>query len=520
MTTVVLGLDGAAFELIEDWIDSGDLPNLAKLTSEGAAMDMKSCLPPVTSPNWRCYASGVNPGKLGVFWWERVNRDTHSVEPISSSEQFDGGEYWDLLDGNVSVINFPTGSPPSKVNGRFIAGGPDCEQTEYTHPRYLEDQLRDEYDYQVHPDNLSQLSKDDQENDCVEEIHRLIEQRFQVLEDQLESGEYTLIHATIFYINVLQHFYWDREVVRTAWEIIDEHIGRLLDSDELDHLFVMSDHGSNRIEVEFNINTWLKEEGYLVRQTGANDLMKRVGITRERVLPILDRLGARSLARRIVPDRVKSRVPDSEGRVKRGVKGDLIDWEESTAVASGQGPVYVLADPVSERRATRDELVEALDGIKDPTGTPVVEAAKPAEAVYDGPYTDAGPDILLDQAPNVYINGGIGSDQAFAEPDTWAGENKDTGLFVAHGPDVDPEVTVEDMRITDIAPTLLALHDEPVPEAMDGTVRTELFAEGTEMSQRELQYDDIRWVEAEREEASRTGDAVHSRLADLGYVDE
>jgi hypothetical protein len=76
------------------------------------------------------------------------------------------------------------------------------------------------------------------------------------------------------------------------------------------------------------------------------------------------------------------------------------------------------------------------------------------------------------------------------------------------------------MRITDIAPTLLALHEEPIPEAMDGTVRTELFAEGTEMSQRELQCDDIRWVEAEREEAGRTGDAVHSRLANLGYVDE
>jgi predicted AlkP superfamily phosphohydrolase/phosphomutase len=519
MTTVVLGLDGAAFELIRDWIDAGDLPNLQKLTSEGAAMDMQSWLPPVTCPNWRCYASGVNPGKLGVFWWERVNRDTQSIEPTSSSEQFDGGEYWTLLDGKVSIINFPTGSPPSEVDGEFIAGGPGSEQTDYTHPPELEEELRAEYDYQVHPELLSQLSKDDQENDCVDEIHRLIEQRFEVLEDRLESGEYELIHATVFYINVLHHFYWDREVVRTAWEIIDEHIGRLLDSDELDHLFVMSDHGSNRIEVEFNVNTWLESEGYLVRQTGASDLMKQVGITRERVLPVLDQLGVRSLARRIVPDRVTSRVPDSQGRVKRGVKGDLIDWEESMAVASGQGPVYVLAESISERRAIRDELVEALDGLQDPTGMPVVEAAKPAEAVYDGPYTDAGPDILLDQAPNVYINGGIGSDQAFAEPDTWAGENKDTGLFVAHGPDVDPEVTVEDMRITDIAPTLLTLHEEPIPETMDGTVRTELFAEGTEMSERGSQYGDIRWVKAETTGGSQTEYAVHSRLADLGYIE-
>jgi predicted AlkP superfamily phosphohydrolase/phosphomutase len=293
MTTVVLGLDGAAFELIDDWIDSGYLPNLKKLITEGAAMDMQSCLPPVTSPNWRCYASGVNPGKLGVFWWERVNRETQSIDPISSSEQFDGSEYWTLLDGKVSVINFPTGSPPSKINGVFIAGGPDCEQKEYTHPPELDDQLREEYDYQVHPDDLSQLSKDDQENNCVEDIHRLIEQRFQVLEDQLESGEYTLIHATVFYINVLQHFYWDREVVRTGWKIIDKHVGALLESDELDYLFVMSDHGSNQIEIEFNINTWLEEEGYLVRKTGANDLLNRVETTQARVEPAHHRLGVR-----------------------------------------------------------------------------------------------------------------------------------------------------------------------------------------------------------------------------------
>ena len=143
MTTVVLGLDGAAFELIDDWIDSGDLPNLKRLTTEGAAMDMQSWLPPVTCPNWRCYASGVNPGKLGVFWWEQINRESQSIEATSSSEQFDGGEYWDLLDGKVSVINFPTGSPPSEVNGEFIAGGPDCDQTGYTYPSELEDQLRD-----------------------------------------------------------------------------------------------------------------------------------------------------------------------------------------------------------------------------------------------------------------------------------------------------------------------------------------------------------------------------------------
>jgi len=520
MTTVVLGLDGAAFELIRKWIDSGDLPNLARLSSEGAAMDMQSWLPPVTCPNWRCYASGVNPGKLGVFWWERVDRENRSIESTSSSEQFDGGEYWSLLDGKVSVINFPTGSPPSEVNGEFIAGGPGSEQTDYTHPPGLEDHLRAEYDYQVHPELLSQLSKDDQENDCVDEIHRLIKQRFQVLGDRLESGEYTLIHATVFYINVLHHFYWDREVVRTAWEIIDEGIGKLLDSGELDHLFVMSDHGSNRIEVEFNINTWLEEEGYLVRQTGASDVMKRVGITRDRVRPLLNRFRIEWLLRRVVPSEIKDLLPDSEGRVKRSGKEQLIDWNESTVIASGQGPLYVIAGSQSKRQKVKRELVEKLDGLRDAEGNLVIQAARPAESVYSGPYTSDGPDILLDQAPNVHINGGIGVDNIFGRPETWAGENKDTGLFIAYGPEINPETEVNDLRITDLAPTLLALHDAPIPRDMDGKPRYKLFSEEAAIHSRESRLEDINWVKAGAQATHKTDDTVHSRLSDLGYINE
>ncbi|MDB9253344.1 alkaline phosphatase family protein [Halorubrum ezzemoulense] len=520
MTTVILGLDGAAFELIDDWIDSGDLPNLETLTEEGAAMDMQSWLPPVTCPNWRCYASGVNPGKLGVFWWEQVNRDLQSIEPTSSSEQFDGGEYWDLLDGKVSIINFPTGSPPSKVNGEFIAGGPGSEQVKYTHPTDLEEDLRAKYDYQVHPELLSQLSKDEQDIDCVDEIHRLIEQRFQVLEDRLESGEYELIHATVFYINVLHHFYWDREVVRTAWKIIDKHIGTLLNSDKLDHLFIMSDHGSNRIDVEFNINTWLEQNGYLVRQRGASDVMKRLGITQDRVRPLLNRFHIEWLLRRVVPSDIQDLLPDSEGRVKRSAKGQLINWEESTAIASGQGPLYVIADSQSKRQKVKQELQGKLNKLRDPEGNLVIKETRSAESVYSGPYTSDGPDILLDQAPNVHINGGIGVDDVFVRPDTWAGENKDTGMFISYGPEIDSETVLDDLRITDLAPTLLTLHDAPIPRDMDGKPRYEIFSEDSSIHSRSSEVKDINWIEADTQDTRQTDNAVHSRLSDLGYINE
>jgi len=73
MKLVVVGLDGASFELLDPWIEEGSLPNLRKIKDSGVYGDMESCLPPVTSPNWKCYSTGKNPGKLGIFWWENID---------------------------------------------------------------------------------------------------------------------------------------------------------------------------------------------------------------------------------------------------------------------------------------------------------------------------------------------------------------------------------------------------------------------------------------------------------------
>lgn len=520
MTTVVLGLDGAAFELLNEWINEGYLPNLQRLCAEGAAMDMQSCLPPVTCPNWRCYAAGVNPGKLGVFWWEDVDRPRHSISNTSSAEQFDGREYWSMLEGNVAVINFPTGFPPSSVDGAFIAGGPGSEQMGYTNPEKLEEELRNKFDYQVHPEKISSLDRGVHNNDCINEIYRLIDQRFHVLKDRLANDDYELIHMTVFYINVLQHFYWDDQVVRRAWQRIDDHIGSLLDSGEFDRLFVMSDHGSNRIETEFRINTWLEKNGYLTKQTGKSDVIHRLGITRERVRPLLNRFGLEWWARKFVPAKIRDLLPDSEGRIKKSAKEEVVDWKSSTAVASGQGPVYILAEDKSERVSIRKRLLDDLDGLRTPDGTLVVESAVPAESVWEGPYVADGPDLVLKQAPNVHIDGSIGAEEPFAGPDRWRGENKDTGLFVAYGKEINPDTILNDMHITDIAPTILHLHGVSVPKEMDGTPRTALFESESDAASRTVLHTDANWINAGEFDRDYSGDHIQDRLIDLGYLSE
>jgi predicted AlkP superfamily phosphohydrolase/phosphomutase len=64
---VVLGFDGADARLVEKWMASGDLPNLARLRDEGTYAPLLPTNPPQTPVSWAAFATGLNPGRTEVF---------------------------------------------------------------------------------------------------------------------------------------------------------------------------------------------------------------------------------------------------------------------------------------------------------------------------------------------------------------------------------------------------------------------------------------------------------------------
>ena len=224
--TFVVGLDGASWLLAEPWLDEGRLPNLAALRETGSYATSRSCLPPVTHPNWKCYSSGKNPGKHGVYWFERIDLVDERID-IMNGDDYRTAELWDYLnvDGQqVGVVNMPSMYPPRELDGFVVAGGPDAVEGEYRSidqgyatPAELEDRLRDRYDYRVHPDPL--LSSNTERGADVDEILELLDLRFQVALDLFREEGLDFVHVTLFYLNVLHHFFWDDEPTRRAWEL-------------------------------------------------------------------------------------------------------------------------------------------------------------------------------------------------------------------------------------------------------------------------------------------------------------
>ncbi|GAA0254227.1 alkaline phosphatase family protein [Haladaptatus pallidirubidus] len=476
--TIVVGLDGAGFELLTPWIEEGELPTLQRIVDQGITGDLESVLPPVTSPNWKAYATGKNPGKLGIYWWYNIDTANQDVY-LPAKRYHDHAEYWDQLaeQERVVVLGVPTTYPPKSVGKAYISGAPDADTTGFTAPSELEDELQDRFDYQV----TTRRSLESERAAAYEEILDRIDTQFQVGKYLLDSRDLSYLQLTTFYINVLHHHFWDDERTLRAWKMIDDHLESFLDSDT--NLILMSDHGHAEIQTVFYINRWLEQEGYLSFDTHVSSTLHQAGVTADRINKALEEVDPhipfdpQSVAAEIVPDDLINRLPNDEGNVGRG-KLDTANWEETTAIASAQGPLYLNVD-VPRYESVRGELIDKLKRLQTPDGKPIAREVYRGEDVYNGPYADEWPDIVVDKAPSIHISDTVGGAEIFTRNhDTWCGVNTRSGLFAATGP-LFTTGTIDDISILDLAPTLLHAHDCSVPSDMDGRIRSSIFAADT-----------------------------------------
>ena len=69
---IVIGLDGGTWDLLQPMMAQGWMPHLARLVQEGAHGPLRSTLPPLTAPAWSSFMTGLNPGRHGVFAFQRA----------------------------------------------------------------------------------------------------------------------------------------------------------------------------------------------------------------------------------------------------------------------------------------------------------------------------------------------------------------------------------------------------------------------------------------------------------------
>lgn len=77
---IVVGFDGVDAKLTEQWMNEGKLPNLAKLRADGTFRPLRPTLPAQTPVSWSTFATGLDPGRTGIF--DFLRRDPKTYLPV------------------------------------------------------------------------------------------------------------------------------------------------------------------------------------------------------------------------------------------------------------------------------------------------------------------------------------------------------------------------------------------------------------------------------------------------------
>lgn len=494
---LVIGLDGATWNLIEPLVRDRKLPIIARLMNGGCYGDLESSIPASTFPAWKCYSTGKNPGKLGVYWFLGVDVAKRKIT-LHNSTSFKSKELWDYLGENditCGVLDMPTTYPPKAINGAMVSQGAP-RRSGFTYPQSLEQQLKERFDYKLDPDYFPELSKDA----AIPSIKEIINQRFDVASYLLKELNPSFFHLTIVNIDTMQHHYWkDMEdgdakygrVLEDFWVLIDSRIGSLLDEfgDEKTYVFLMSDHGQTRIKGMFCINRWLQERNLLTLKSqtlSQTRLLARLSLTHtavgHAVRAIATVLPLRSWIQKMIARHGLSDLSAS-----------LIDWMQSRVIPTSTGLLYInraLFSSEDQLENFKEGLIEELKGIEEPkTGQRLASEVYRGEEIYWGRYVDQAPDIVI--LPNEgypIISSTIRRETWDYSTEHWTAAHRLQGIFLACGPDMKKGIEIEGAKIYDLAPTILHIFGIPIPKDMDGRVLKEIFEEGSALAKKEIEY--------------------------------
>src|SRR5258705_5646225 len=114
MKTIIIGLDGATFDIIRPLASAGRLPNLSRLMREGTSAPLCSTILPNSFPGWASCTTGTSEGMHGVFSPFIKNPSSYTVRAMSGRDIMTRN-VWDILTehgGGSIVLNLSHTYPP------------------------------------------------------------------------------------------------------------------------------------------------------------------------------------------------------------------------------------------------------------------------------------------------------------------------------------------------------------------------------------------------------------------------
>jgi predicted AlkP superfamily phosphohydrolase/phosphomutase len=415
---VVLGIDGVSYTLLHRLAGNGLMPNAGRLIKEGTLCKMTASLPEVSSTSWTTFATGVNPGKHGIYGFMEVDRRTYSWR-FPNTTDLKARTIWEIATeyGKRSiVINVPSTYPAKPFNGMLVAGFVALDLRKASYPdemyRYLSS-----IGYKLDVDARKAVHSPTEFSDDLIGTFR---KRIEAIEHLYDSEEWDLFIATVTETDRLHHYFWDalsdtthpqHDCFMRFYSELDAFIGSLhgRSGDEVP-FFMISDHGFTVIKKEIYLNTFLREKGYLK-------------FTKEKP-ESLAHMDEASLAFALDPSRIYIHLEDkyARGKVRKGSYDEI-------------------------RRGLKQDLLSLKV-----EGESVISKVFLKEDIYNGTCFDDAPDLVVLPYEGFDLKGAIAKKELYGRSVLTGGHTRNNAVFY-----INRKVNCGDIHIADAGVSVLQM---------------------------------------------------------------
>jgi len=550
--TLIIGLDGLTFDLLQLLMANSVLPFLSETIKNGTSGRLMSVFPPVTAAAFASFLTGMNPGKHGVYEFLCRRRGGWRQTPVNST-MLGARTIWQWLSEasfRVGVLSVPLTYPPQKINGFSLVdfltpqGARDLS--------YPPDLIKEvERRFGPYPLYHSKVYAPGRVQELLAECHTILSYRAKTASYLMQNQDWDVLMIYLEGTDRVQHELWHildgshprhdpaeasryRQATLDFYRETDEQTQRLAEAaGPGTTVILMSDHGFGPIHRFVSINIWLWKQGFLVLKRDAVTWLKallfQLGVTPALGYRMAMRFGfaslrlSRGMTRRFTLLRSVARL---------FLSLDNVDWARTTAYSQGNyGQLYAnlrgrepygVVSPGCEYEKIIDQLIAGLQELCDPvTGETIVEHIFRREDLYHGPFAGQSPDVMFLLKDTYKALGTLefSSHQVVEDAFGNSGDHRMDGILAMSGAHICRGVHVHDALLIDLAPTILYLTGLPIPSDMDGRVLTEAI-EPVYLAAHPPKYglDGEQQVYEELDYTPEETAEVIERLRNLGYV--
>ena len=494
-SVVVLGLDMGDGDLVQMWIQSGDLPNLAALMTEGTWVDLDSTAEILHTSTWPTFATGTLPGRHGVYYPFQPKSGEQKAQHVAP-EYYGARSFWSLADRagkRCLIYDVPETFPEADFKGRAIFewGTWAWYGEPASHPAALRSDLETQFGkYPLGMEAMRLGLARPSQTMLDEKLPKSVEHKRASLEWLMRKEPWDLVVAGFCETHPAGHYFWPEGVskpngaddprfrqMKAVYVAIDKAIGQLRAVlPPTTTLLVTSGDGVRPNHAGWHLlPTVLERFGYQNAptpgsQAGGKKKRSLLGTIKAMVPPA----GRRWIADRL-PWSLRNKIgAHIEAQVHwAGTKAFTLPTDLEGCIRinlKGREPEGIV-EPSDYARLCAEIRDRMMTLVNPATGRSAVRKVWLVSEAFPGARLDQLPDIVVswnDEAPLDAVDAPGMERVALKSPDPRTGTHSISGFLVGAGPGVTARARIHG-HLVQVAPTILKILGISAAAEVDGT---------------------------------------------------